>query len=73
MNEKMDPRASAASSTSQGEGKYVLEDVFWVPVSNCSDRHSDSAVPSQHRSDTRDASEVSNPVETELDAAWKFR
>jgi len=73
MNEKMNPRPAAASPTSQGERKYVLEDVFWVPVSNCSDRHSDSAVPSQHRSDTRDASEVSNPVETELDAAWKFR
>jgi hypothetical protein len=73
MNEKMDSRPSAASSTSQGGRKYVLEEVFWVPVSNCSDRDSDSAVPSQHRSDTRDTSEVSNPVETELDAAWKFR
>ena len=73
MNEKMNPRPAAASPTSQRERKYVLEDVFWVPVSNCSDRHSDSAVPSQHRSDTRDVSEVSNPVETELDSAWKFR
>jgi len=73
MNEKINPRPAAASSTSHGERKYVLEDVFWVPVSNCRDRHSDSAVPSQHRADTCDTSEVSNPVETELDAAWKFR
>ena len=73
MNEKMNPRLSAVNSTSQGERKYVLEDVFWVPVSNCSDRHSDSAVPSQHSSATRDTSKVSNPVETELDAARKFR
>jgi len=73
MNEKMDPRPSAASSTSLGERKYVLEDVFWVPVSNCSVRHSHSAVPSQQRSDTRDTSEVSNPVEAELDSARKLR
>jgi len=73
MNEKINPRPAAASSTSHGERKYVLEDVFWVPVSNCRDRHPNSAVPSQHRSDTRDRSEVSNPVETESDAAWKFR
>lgn len=73
MNEKKGPRLSAVNSTSQGERKYVLEDVFWVPVSNCRDRHSDSAVPSQRRANTRDTSEVSNPVETESDAAWKFR
>lgn len=73
MNKKMDPRLPAASSRSQGGRKYVLEDVFWVPVSNCSDRHSDSALPSQNRPDTDDTSKVSNPVERELDAARKFR
>jgi len=73
MNKKLNPRPSAASSRSQGERKYVLEDVFWVPISNCSERHSDSAVPAQDRPDTCDASEVSNPVETELEAAWKFQ
>ena len=73
MNEKLNPRPSATSSRLQGERKYVLEDVFWVPVSNCRDRHSDSAVQAQDRPDTRDASEVSNPVETELEAAWRFQ
>jgi hypothetical protein len=39
MNEKINPRASAATSCSEGKTKYVLEDVFWVPISNCSARH----------------------------------
>ncbi len=73
MKEKLNPRPSAASSTSLGERKYVLGDVFWIPVSNCNDGHPESPVPSQPRPDTRDASEVSNPVETELQAAWKFQ
>jgi hypothetical protein len=39
MNDKINPRASTATSCSEGETKYVLEDVFWVPVSNCRARH----------------------------------
>jgi len=39
MNEKINPGASAGTSRSEGKTKYVLEDVFWVPVSNCSARH----------------------------------
>ncbi len=39
MNEKINPQASAATSCSEGKTKYVLEDVFWVPISNCSARH----------------------------------
>jgi hypothetical protein len=39
MNNKINPRASTATSCSEGETKYVLEDVFWVPISNCRARH----------------------------------
>jgi hypothetical protein len=39
MNEKINPGFSRATSCSQGKTKYVLEDVFWVPISNCSSRH----------------------------------
>ena len=39
MNEKIIPRASSATSCPEGKAKYVLEDVFWVPVSNCRARH----------------------------------
>jgi len=34
MNEKINPGASTGTSRSEGKTKYVLEDVFWVPVSN---------------------------------------
>jgi hypothetical protein len=39
MNDKINPRASTATSCYEGETKYVLEDVFWVPISNCRARH----------------------------------
>src|ERR1700739_3705108 len=39
MNEKINLRASMATSCLGEKTKYVLEDVFWVPVSNCSARH----------------------------------
>jgi hypothetical protein len=42
MYVKMRSRLSATISASQEKRKFVLEDVFWVPISNCSSRHSTS-------------------------------
>lgn len=39
MNEKINSRASMAASCPDGKTEYVLEDVFWVPISNCRTRH----------------------------------
>jgi hypothetical protein len=40
----MNGRRSAPISASNGKRKYVLEGIFWVPISNCSDRYSTSSV-----------------------------
>jgi hypothetical protein len=42
MHKKISSRLSAALSASQGKRKYVLEDVSWVPISNCKSGHSSS-------------------------------
>jgi hypothetical protein len=34
VNEKIHPRPTEEISAPHAEGKYVLEDVFWVPLSN---------------------------------------
>jgi hypothetical protein len=38
MCKKSRPRLSTEPTTSQEKREYVLEDVFWVPISNCSPR-----------------------------------
>ena len=65
MNEKINPGFSRATSCSQGKTKYVLEDVFWVPVSNCSSRHFTLPALSETRSKKPDIGEVSGSDESE--------
>ena len=43
MNEKIHPGPSATISLSQGTRKYVLEDVFWVPLG-----HTPPVLPERH-------------------------
>jgi hypothetical protein len=43
-----------AQSASQEKRKYVLEDVFWVPVNNCSSRRSTSGDKPERRSGKHD-------------------
>jgi hypothetical protein len=73
MNEKIRARPSAANSTSDGEKKYVLEDVFWVPISNCSHRHSTSSALDAPRPEKLETREVSSSDKTELGSANNHR
>jgi hypothetical protein len=73
MNEKIRARRLAANSTSDGEKKYVLEDVFWVPISNCSHTHSTSSALHAPRSEKLDTREVSSSDKTELGSANNHR
>ena len=50
MQDKNRSRCSAATSSSQGERKFVLEEVFWVPEANCSTKHITLPVPPEHSS-----------------------
>jgi len=43
MNEKIDPRPTEEISAPQAKEKFILEDVFWVPLGNRSDRHSSTS------------------------------
>jgi hypothetical protein len=38
MDDKIRPRLSLTIFAPQEKTEYVLEDVFWVPVNNCSSR-----------------------------------
>jgi hypothetical protein len=73
MNEKIRARRSAANSRSEGERKYVLEDVFWVPISNCSHRRSTSSALDAPRPEELDTREVSSSGKTELGSANNHR
>jgi hypothetical protein len=66
MNEKIHARHSAANSASDDERKYVLEDVFWVPISNCSQRCSTSSALHAPRPERLDTREVSRSGKTKL-------
>jgi len=73
MNQKKRSSLSAVNSTSRGERKYILEDVFWVPSAL---QGQDIPILPFHLNiarDTRDTSEVSNLSRTESDAGVKFR
>ena len=50
MHDKNRSRCSAATSSSQGERKFVLEEVFWVPEANSSAKHITLPVPPEHGS-----------------------
>jgi hypothetical protein len=73
MNEKIRARRPAANSTSDGERKYVLEDVFWVPISNCSHTHSTPSAIHPPRPEELDTREVSSSGKTELGSANNHR
>ena len=69
MNEKINPRSSAATCCSERKTKYVLEDVFWVPISNCSARHSTLPGRLELHSKKVDVGEVSSLDESETRAS----
>ena len=69
MNEKINPGFSRATSCSQGKTKYVLEDVFWVPISNCSSRHSTLPALIKPHSKKPDIGEVSGSDKSEIRAS----
>jgi hypothetical protein len=65
MNEKINPGLSRATSSSQGKTKYVLEDVFWVPISNSSSRNFTLPALIEPHSKKPDIGEVSGSDESE--------
>ena len=67
MNEKISLRSSGAISSSQEKRKYVLADVFWVPLSSY--RRSSSSVLPELRSEEPDLGEVSDSGENESGSA----
>ena len=67
MNEKIGPRPSEAISSPQENRKYVLEGVFWVPLSSCS--RSTSSALSELRSEELDLGETSDSGETKSGSA----
>jgi hypothetical protein len=62
MRKEIFVRLSSAISMAQEERKYVLEDVFWVPESNCRDRHLALPVPPESRAEARDIKNNSSLV-----------
>jgi hypothetical protein len=69
MKEEVNPRASAATSCSEKKTKYVLEDVFWVPISNCSARHLTLPGRLELHSQKPDVGEVSSLDESKTRAS----
>ena len=65
MNEKINPRFSSAISRSHGKTKYVLEDVFWVPVSNCSSMHFSPPICPELNAEKPDIDEAPGSGESE--------
>jgi hypothetical protein len=64
MSEKTHPRPPVAIPGCREKGKYVLEDVFWVPISNSRFRRS-TVVP-ELRSEKVDTGEVSKDLTPDL-------
>jgi len=58
MYKKMRSRLLSRITRSQQERKFVLEEVFWVPVNNCSSRRS-GPTPGEAFSSSPDPSEAS--------------
>jgi hypothetical protein len=67
MYKEIFARFSAATPAAEQESKYVLEEVFWVPESNCRARHSTLPVPPEPRAEARDIKNNSSLVKSELD------
>ena len=51
---------------SQGKRRHVLEDVFWVPVSNCKSRHSSSHIVREVCAEKLDTSKASSSGDVEI-------
>jgi hypothetical protein len=66
MHKKIRPGLSNGNSASQQEAKYVLEDVFWVPISNCISRRSTPPAIAELRPEKLETDEASNPGDSEL-------
>jgi hypothetical protein len=73
MSKKIQPRPPVAISGSQGSVKYVLEDVFWVPISNSRWKRSTSLVLPELHSEKLDTGEVSQSCDTESGSANNLR
>jgi hypothetical protein len=69
MNEKTKPGLSTASCCSQEKTEYVLEDVFWVPISNCRARHLTLPGRLELHSERLDITEVRSLEEAESSAS----
>jgi hypothetical protein len=62
MYKKIRSRLLAAISASQEKREYVLESVFWVPLSNCGSKRSTSRLVPELRSEKLDSSEAAATV-----------
>jgi hypothetical protein len=65
MSKKIQPRPPVAISESQGSVKYILEDVFWVPISNSRWKRSTSLDLSELHSEKLCTGKVSESCDTE--------
>jgi hypothetical protein len=66
MHKKIRSRLSTGNSVSQQESKYVLEEVFWVPISNCNSMRSTPPAIPELRAEKLETDEVSNLGQSEL-------
>jgi len=66
MHKKIRPGLSTGNFASQQEAKYVLEDVFWVPISNCISRRSTPPAILELRPEKLETDQASNSDESEL-------
>jgi hypothetical protein len=73
MNEKTLAQRPTANCTSDGERKFVLEDVFWVPISNSSQWRSTSSALDAPRPEKLHTSEGSISDKTESGTASDHR
>jgi len=67
MYKRISARLTAASSPAPEERKYILEDVFWVPESNCRARHFTLPIPPEPDAEVCDIKSNSSKVESESD------
>jgi hypothetical protein len=67
MYKEIFARLSVAISAAQQERAYVLEDVFWVPESNCRTRHLTLPVAPEPPAEARGIKNNSCLVKSELD------
>jgi hypothetical protein len=73
MNEKLRAQRPDANPAPDGERKYVLEGVFWVPISNSSHRRSTSSALPAPRPENLDTSEGASAGKTEFGSANNHR